>query len=309
MVAVTSPWGLAFNADVDLTINTVDVYLADPNPGTVVMQLKDNALNILEEESIAVPAGNSTNPVQHEITLNWFVPAGTDYNLVAASSPVMVREFSSGHPGFPYPIGGVGTVTNGTINDDDTNATVYYFFYNWTVTPGQTCFSDRVEELVNVNPAPDAPTGASSQEFSAGQTLADLDVTGTNLRWYSDPGGSNEIPDTTPLVDGITYYVSQTVAGCEGPLLAITVTEVLGISSEAFAGFTMAPNPVTTELFVQNAIPMDRIAIYNILGQQVQEYQLPQSQLSIDVSALSQGMYLMQVTVEGSTITKKFIKH
>ena len=115
VVAVTSPWGLAFNADVDLTINSVDVYIADTSPGSLVIQLKDSGLTILEEITVATPAGSPSVPVQFAISLDWFVPAGTDYNLVAESSPNMVREFSSGHPGFPYPLGSAGTVTNGCL--------------------------------------------------------------------------------------------------------------------------------------------------------------------------------------------------
>lgn len=308
VIPVSSPWGLAFNADVDLTINTVDVYLADPNPGTVVMQLKDSGLNILEEESISVPAGNSSTPVQHSITLNWFVPTGADYNLVASSSPVMVREFSSGHPGFPYPIGGVGTVTNGTINDNDTNANVYYFFYNWTVTPGQTCYSDRVEEVVTVNPTPDAPTGDANQEFNSGETLADLDVNGTNLTWYSDPAATVEIPDTTPMIDGTTYYVTQTIDECEGPVLAITVTELLGFSDSSFSNFKFAPNPTSDKLSIQNATPIEKLEVYSILGQQVLKQLAGETQILLNVSTLSNGIYLLKAYSHGQVNTKKFSK-
>ena len=243
VVEVTSPWGLAFDATETFTINSVDVYLASTTPGDIVIQLKDSGLAILEEITIAAPAGNATTPVQFTVDLDFLVPMGTDYNLVAESSPVMVREFSSGHPGFPYPLGTVGTVTNGTINDNDTNSTVYYFFYNWTVTPGIECLSDRVEEVVTVNPIPEMPTGNASQTFETGETLADLDVTGDNLIWYSDAEATMVIPDTTPLEDGTTYYVSQTVMGCEGDVLAITVNLILGVE-EFTKSISIYPNPV-----------------------------------------------------------------
>ncbi|MBT0609246.1 immunoglobulin domain-containing protein, partial [Aequorivita echinoideorum] len=75
-----------------------------------------------------------------------------------------------------------------------------------------------------------APVGDANQDFAAPATLADLDVEGTmggsTLTWYSDAAGTNVIPDTTPLVDQTTYYVSQTFGTCESPLLAITVSEI-----------------------------------------------------------------------------------
>jgi hypothetical protein len=70
----------------------------------------------------------------------------------------------------------------------------------------------------------DAPTGDSAQTLTSGQTLADLDVTGTDLTWYSDEDLTNEIEDTTEAVDATTYYVTQTEGVCTSDALAITVT-------------------------------------------------------------------------------------
>src|SRR5690606_23414432 len=50
-------------------------------------------------------------------------------------------------------------------------------------------------------------------------------VHSTGLNWYSDAAGTISIPETTTLVDNTTYYVSQTVLGCESDLLAITAQE------------------------------------------------------------------------------------
>ena len=308
VVPATSPWGLAFNADVDFTINAVDVYIADTAPGSVVIQLKDSGLTVLEEVTVATPVGNGTNPVQFTITLDFFVPAGLDYNLVAESSPDMVREFSSGHPGFPYPLGTAGTVTNGTINDNDTNPNVYYFFYNWTVTPGQICYSDRVEETVIVNPIPAAPVADANQNFNAGETLADLDVTGTNLTWYSDPAATMVIPDTTPLEDGETYYVTQTVADCESEVISITVTEILGVVSPIFEKFALFPNPASKFISIENEFIIDKVEVFSILGQRVQTMDIDSKSYALDVSKLTQGNYLLKVYSEGNSITRKFVK-
>src|SRR5690606_5472617 len=54
------------------------------------------------------------------------------------------------------------------------------------------------------------------------ETLADLTgITGSNLKWYSNLSGTIQIPSSTLLKDGVTYYVSQTVNGCEGELLMV----------------------------------------------------------------------------------------
>lgn len=295
--AATNPWGLAFDADEMFTINSVDVFLASSTPGDIVMQLKDSGLNVLEEVTIAAPAGNATTPVQFTVNLNFTVPAGTDYNLVADSSPVMVREFSSGHPGFPYPIGTVGTVTNGTINDNDTNNTVYYFFYNWTVTPGVECLSPRVEEEVMVDPAPAAPVGDATQLFEPGETLADLDVTGSNLIWYSDAGATITIPDSTPLVDGTTYYVSQTVTGCEGDVLAITVEMILGIA-EFTKTIAIYPNPVVDVMNISGLDVLNEVVIYSVSGKQIFTASPDVKKYSLNMSNFATGTYFIKITTD-----------
>jgi len=305
----TAPWGLAFDASEAFTINSVDVYLASSTPSDLVVQLKDNSLSVLEEITISLPAGSSSSPVVFTAPLDFFVPTGTNYNLVADSSPVLVREFSSEHPGFPYPLGSVGSVTGGTINDNDANSTVYYFFYNWTVTAGAQCVSARAEEVVTVTPSPDAPTGASTQFIVPGDPLSSLSVTGENLRWYSDSAGTNEIPDTTPMEDLTTYYVSQTVNGCESDLLAITVVAEAGVEDNLLSGITFYPNPVADILTIQYKEKINHIIVINMLGQNILDmYNNSTLEVEVNLSSLTQGTYFIKVFSGDKTFTERVIK-
>jgi hypothetical protein len=83
------------------------------------------------------------------------------------------------------------------------------------------CESERVEVQVTLNEIPAAPIAEATQEFTEGQTLADLVVEGEELTWYDADG--NVLEETTELVDGTTYYVSQTMGECESETTAITV--------------------------------------------------------------------------------------
>lgn len=72
---------------------------------------------------------------------------------------------------------------------------------------------------------PAAPTGQQNQSFCSGATLAQLAVTGTSIQWYAFATGGAPLPITTPLVNGTTYYASQTVNGLESiARLAVTAT-------------------------------------------------------------------------------------
>jgi hypothetical protein len=72
---------------------------------------------------------------------------------------------------------------------------------------------------------PVAPTGQANQTFCSGATLAQLSVSGTAIQWYAFANGGAPLPTSTALVNGTTYYASQTVNGLESTSrLAVTVT-------------------------------------------------------------------------------------
>jgi hypothetical protein len=304
----TAPWGLVFDASDSFILNSVDVFLASATPGTLVVQLKDIDFNIVEEVTVAAPAGNSGTPLQFTVELDFEIPVGNGWRLVAAESPVMVREFSSGHPGFPYPIGTVGSVTQGTINDSNTsNPTVYYFFYNWSFTPFDFCASNRASFTIDVNITP-IPEGDSVQGFDPGDTLADFDVSGENLTWYQDEDGTIELPDTTPIVEGVTYYVSQTIDDCESEFLSVLGQLNLSVSDFTFAGLSYYPNPLNDVLTVSNNTSIERIAVYSISGQLIRKFDVALSEISLNLADLSRGMYLLEITADGQSKTVKVVK-
>ncbi|WP_396210718.1 LamG-like jellyroll fold domain-containing protein, partial [Flavobacterium sp.] len=71
-----------------------------------------------------------------------------------------------------------------------------------------------------------APTGNVSQLFCATPTptVASLIATGTAIQWYAAATGGSPLASSTALVDGTTYYASQTVNGCESSIrLAVTI--------------------------------------------------------------------------------------
>ncbi|WP_321372200.1 choice-of-anchor L domain-containing protein [uncultured Draconibacterium sp.] len=64
---------------------------------------------------------------------------------------------------------------------------------------------------------PDKPSGESTQTFCLGSeiTIADLQVTGENIKWYANESDRAPLDETELLVNGATYYATQTVGDCE----------------------------------------------------------------------------------------------
>lgn len=93
-----------------------------------------------------------------------------------------------------------------------------------------------------------APTVVSPVNYCQNAVAVPLTATGTNLLWYTvATGGTGSATAPTPsttLIGSTTYYVSQTVGGCEGPRAAIVVN---------VTATTPAPTVVSPVNYCQNA--------------------------------------------------------
>ncbi|HEX8270341.1 MAG TPA: T9SS type B sorting domain-containing protein [Flavobacterium sp.] len=67
---------------------------------------------------------------------------------------------------------------------------------------------------------PPSPSGEASQLFCVfnNPTVDDLVAQGTSIQWYISPADMTPLPADTPLIDGYTYYATQTRSNtCESP--------------------------------------------------------------------------------------------
>ncbi|EJG00590.1 DUF11 domain-containing protein [Flavobacterium sp. F52] len=86
------------------------------------------------------------------------------------------------------------------------------------------CESSRTSVSVTVNTTPSAPT-ASAQTFCSADNkkVGDLSPSGASYKWYSASTGGTLYTGTEALATG-TYYVSQTLNGCESSRTSVSVT-------------------------------------------------------------------------------------
>jgi hypothetical protein len=80
-------------------------------------------------------------------------------------------------------------------------------------------------------------------------TVADLYANGSNLQWYAAAVGGAPLASTTALVDGATYYASQSINGCESAgRLAVEVlftTAARTVTHTACGTYTWSENNQT----------------------------------------------------------------
>lgn len=158
------------------------------------------------------------------------LPAG----LVASSnSPVcsgvnnsINLHASTTDTGATYTWNGVGSYS-GTGQNPVINAAATSMTGHYTATVTAHGCTDTIGTDVLVNQTPGIPTIAHTIAFCNNSVATQLTATGTNLKWYTAIGGTASTTAPTPSTatpGNTTYYVTQTIAGCEGPADSIVVT-------------------------------------------------------------------------------------
>jgi hypothetical protein len=174
--------------------------------------------------------------------------------------------------------------------------------YTCMITNG-ACVFTTASTTLSTTPA---PTGTSPQQFTLGNTLANLTVNGASLLWYTTAVGGSAIPSSTVLVNGSTYYVSQTVNGCESPVrLPIVVQQAL--SAPAFDLFAVecSPNPVQKNLHIKCNAAVQTFTLSSILGQFITQKEIQNNEFDYDFTPLPAGVYFVGInTSQGSKIIK-----
>jgi gliding motility-associated-like protein len=89
------------------------------------------------------------------------------------------------------------------------------------------CISGEGKTTAVVYPTPALPTATTTINYCEHETPFPLYATGNNLLWYTvATGGTGNATAPTPsttTAGSTTWYVSQTINGCEGPRMVITV--------------------------------------------------------------------------------------
>lgn len=260
----------------------------------------------IEEWECGAPDEIETNDISTDgVSLSWMFTGDNTthfYQYVVSTNDTEPQEGVS-------TIISTGTNTNNEVQGLDSNTTYYVYVRSscsgvWSDWTGPVSFMTLCDDVLL------PPTGDESQTLPELGTLADLEVEGENLTWYSDEDLTTELEDTTVVVDGTTYYVTQTIGNCTSEALAITVEVILSVDdiNEANSRLKYYPNPVKDFLNISSELDMTHIEVVNILGQTIISQELNTNQARVDMSALSAGNYFVKVKVNGNIKVFKVLR-
>lgn len=122
---------------------------------------------------------------------------------------------------YTAPSGGIGSFTAPVPPTTTAGVTTWYVSQT-----REACESDRLAIAVTIVQKPQPPITEDLSYCQYDSSIA-LTATGDSLKWYSSPQGGVPLPATpipsTASADTTTWYVSQTVNGCESDLAPLRV--------------------------------------------------------------------------------------
>jgi hypothetical protein len=166
------------------------------------------------------PTGNTPQTFCNSATIADLIATGT--NLLWYSSPT----------------GGVPLTSNTAL----VNGNTYYASQNPSGCEGL----NRLAVLVNINSTV-PPTGNSALSFCNSATVWNLTANGNYIQWYSSPTGGLPLTITTPIFNGVTYYASQTINGCESSIRFPTTVTIESTSPPVWNGTQIFCGPATIQ--------------------------------------------------------------
>ena len=282
--------------------------VSDNQAYTVYMQLRDNTNNPLSTNveatvnfSVLAPCSSSVGDIiVTEIMQNpnavldgdgeWFEVYNTTMSSIDINGWVISDAGSDSHTiGSSVVVPAMGYAVLGNNADGGTNGgvTVNYEYSGFTLGNGDdevilTCSGLIIDEVYydGGTEFPD-PTGASMELSTNFYNSSDND---TGANWG----------------EGTASYGSGDL-GTPGSMNSLSISDSL------IEGFGLYPNPTSlgyVNLKSRNGSSFD-VSVYDVLGKQVIKSSVTDGKL--DVSSLNTGLYIMKISQEEATVTKKLV--
>ncbi|WP_121665878.1 LamG-like jellyroll fold domain-containing protein [Mesonia aquimarina] len=326
----TYQWVDCDNANAPITGETSQAF-APTATGNYAVEITDgtctyitNCVMFTVANSCAAPTNLTAANVDHESAeLSW------TENGTASDWEVMY-----GAPGFdPNGSNGTSILVSATAQetiDNLSNGTVYDVYVRADCGNSDLSNWSTVETFTTLaqDPCP-AVTGLTATNVTA--TSADLTwvENGTATSWvvkYGDPGFDPETEGQQVLDDDGTLGVSLTTlsddttyefrvsADCgagetsDWSAAESFTTEDLSVINENFNSLKLYPNPAKETVYFESSVLVNKITIYNTLGQKVKEATPETLKSNLTISNLEQGVYFVEVKINTSARTYKLIK-
>ena len=342
--SITAPGGyfnferrLVFDCYVPSSIVSALIYVEDF--GDVTFELRDDNGTIIESSTQSVVPG------PQRVTLNFNMPAGTDYEL-GLDNPNQVGIFRSNtNVNYPYDFGSLASITGSTAGSGG----YYYFYYDIELmaqaTPNIVSVCDGNSVSVGSNTY--TTTGVyydtlNASNFCDSVIYTDLTVNQADIatittdpangiiclgdavtitassgfQSYSwDNGMTGPVIVDSPVASQLYTLTTVDNNNCSGQAtVTITVDPCNTSVSDILSSLDVYPNPssgVVNIKFNTYDLSAVEISIFNVLGEEMiyssNEMLNGEFATTIDLSSQSKGVYLLKIKTDRGIINRKLV--
>ena len=97
------------------------------------------------------------------------------------------------------------------------------------------------------------------------------------------------------------FSFNESIYDCYTPLYT-------GLENNEFENeVSVYPNPAKERLYINTSLPIKELTICNLLGQEIQKYNMTEKTFSIDISGLKEGVYFVKLSTEKGVYATKII--
>ena len=279
--------------------------------------------------------GLNANPAQ-EAALGKVVvgPAGAGVPTIQMNLPVTFDDAT-----VDYNLLGFGGADNSTVVTDPTLPTnkvakvvrsATAFSYAGTTITGlaETGFSSKIpftltdtKMSVRVwSPNAGIPVRLKVEDHTNNTITCETEATVTTASgWQTlEFNFANKVSGTSDLdvaknYDKATIFFNFGVAGSVAGLKTYYFDDVKFVSTLSTAKFDtskikMYPNPVNNSLTIDANSSIQKVSVYNILGQEVMSVSPKSNSTTLQTSSLQKGVYMVRTDIDGNISTSKIIK-
>ena len=259
--------------------------------------------------------------------------AGLSFNNFSAVVPSTPTTFngSAGTGRFAYPNQPTGATNGDNVYTNYTGSLDTSIYYEFTITPnvgttydltGITFRVQRSNTGIRTYAVRASTDYNTNLPASINPANTSLEVVGTNVFFYNADTNTGQNgstitltgPSFTGLTGPVTFrfygYNAEAVGGnfsIDDVIISGNVTTLSSNSFDGIKGLTMYPNPLKgNTLFITSTANAEmNVKIYNVLGKEVLSTKV--NNTSVDVSNLASGVYMVKITEEGKTATRKLV--
>ncbi len=227
--------------------------------------------------------GNCDNEVSFTVTITPLptvtaISGGATYCEGDAVAPIEVEVTGTADWTISYTLNGVAQTATGSSSPISLGNAAGIYTVTEVTDAGCSNIASGTQ-TITVNVIPDAPNAGSDSTYCSAWTLAPMTASGTGgtMTWYSSTGavlgtGNNFTPASTEGTT--TYYVTETLMGCEGPASDVIITiNVCDITTPtAFTPDGDGVNETWQIVDLDNVYPKNIVRIYNRWGNLIYEH-------------------------------------